>query len=236
MTRIALFLVGCLTLSGLLSEGQAAGEWTSSEGEEFDGRLIGFDFESKRALFETAEGKRSEVSTRDLSQSSRWRLLLSPTFSRSFPEDDWTQEQRYYLLLATLGISLPLLASFYLCALILFKNGNPLRAISGWIGSVLLGGFFGTFYLILSAKNPSTATGVLVFGGSVSLGVLSLYVSVIYSTSFINGLKLLVLHLFGAFLILAVSLLVLQRVSLAFDLSPLIDARVMIPTGILSDN
>ena len=229
-------LLGCLVLMLGTESGIAAGGWSTAAEEAIEGELTAFDFESKTAVFEDADGRRTSVPSAELSAESRWRLLLSPTFARSFPEDSWTPQQRRYLFLAGLGPSLTLLVSFYLCALILFKNGNPLRAIAGWCGSVLLGGFLFGFYVSLSSRNPTSATGVLIFGALVCLAVLSLYVSVIYGNSFVDGLKLLLLHVFGGFFFFAIALFVLQRVSLSFDLEPVIEQRILIPVGLLSEN
>lgn len=215
--------------------GAAAEGWTNHQDEPIAGELSAFDFQSKEAVFEDEDGRRTAVPTSELSEDSRWRLLISPIFARSFPGDRWTPQQKRYFFLAGLGPSLTLLISFYLCALILFKNGNPLRAIAGWCGSVLLGGFLFGFYVSLSNRNPTSAVGVLVFGALVCLAVLSLYVSVIYGNGFVDGLKLLLLHVFGGFFFFAIALFVIQRVSLSFDLNPIVEERIMVPVGLLSD-
>ena len=92
------------------------------------------------------------------------------------------------------------------------------------------------FYLVLSGRSPGSATGILIGGSLVSLVLLSLYVSAIYQVTTVEGFKLLVFHLFGAFFFLALTLLTIRQLTHSFDLEPIVREHVMIPVGIISDN
>lgn len=224
----------CLLTLALIGQ-TMAGNWTTRDGAEIAGDPTRFDFEEKSLVFADADGRQNAVAARELSNDSRWRLLLSPTFSRSFPEDRWSPEQIRYVQLAVAGPVLLLLVSFWICAIVLFKNANPLRAFAGWIGSALLGGFLMGFYLMLSGRSPGSTTGILLFGIVLSAGLLSVYVSAIYKTSTLEGLKLLVLHVFAAFFFLAIGLVTLRQVTEAFHLEKLVEEKILVPVGMLGE-
>lgn len=233
-------LIAAVLLLLLAGPGSAFGAdsgWTTQEGESIPGDLVRFDFESKEAIFQISEGaSENPVPTADLSPDSRWRLLMSPIFSRSFPTEEWAPEQTYYL---TLAIGVPiffLLLSFWICAAILLKKLNPLRALAGWFGSAVLGGFLIGFYLVLSARSPGSATGILIFGALLSLFLLSMYVSAIYHVSTMEGFKVLICHVFGAFFFLALTMLTVSQLTKSFDLEPVVQERIMIPVGIIPEN
>lgn len=227
----ATLLIGLLALAP--APASMAGDWTTRDGSVIEGDPERFDFVEKHLIFGDADGRQQVVAAGELSNDSRWRLLLSPTFTRSFPDDRWSPEQMRYVQLAVAGPVLLLLLSFWICAIMLFKNANPLRAIAGWIGSGLLGGFLMFFYLMLSERSPNSATGILIFGLLLSTALLSVYVSAIYGTSTFQGLKLLVLHVFAAFFFLAIGLIAVRQVTEVFHLEDLVEKRILIPVGML---
>ncbi|MCB1065703.1 MAG: hypothetical protein KDN20_22640 [Verrucomicrobiae bacterium] len=212
---------------------QADSGWTERNGQAVAGELHQFDFTEKVAVFQDEDGKLRSIPAEELSTDSRWRLLVSPIFSRSFPKDEWTPEQSRFLVVAVTGPVIFLLISFYLCALVLLKNGNPLLALAGWFGSALLGGFLMSFYLVLSSRSSGSAGGVLILGAIICAGLLSVYVSAIYKTTTWEGLKLLVVHVFGAFFFLALTIITIQRTSQSFDFESVINEKIMIPVGLL---
>lgn len=213
--------------------GAGAAEWTLKEGAAIPGELVEFDFGEKRAVFRDPGGQLHPVPAEELSPDSRWRLLASPAFARSFPSDRWTREQGTFLFFATIGPVGCLLVSFYLCALILFKDGSLLRALAGWVGSALLGGFLMGFYLYLSARSPASATGILLLGGVISTVFLSVYISAVYRSTMAAGLKILFLHLFGAFFFLLILALAGRKFVQVFDCEDFIKTQIMIPAGVL---
>ncbi|MCB1232692.1 MAG: hypothetical protein KDN19_20780 [Verrucomicrobiae bacterium] len=238
MRSIPALILTAVTVALLLPPAaRAAGSgWERADDTAIEGDLVRFDFEAKKAVFGDEEGRLEEIPTEELSADSRWRLLMSPVFARSFPSDRWTPEQTRYLTYAIAGPVIFLLISFWICAAILFKTANPIRAVAGWVGSALLGGFLMGFYLVLSGRSPGSATGILIGGSLVSLVLLSLYVSAIYQVTTVEGFKLLVFHLFGAFFFLALTLLTIRQLTHSFDLEPIVREHVMIPVGIISDN
>ena len=230
--RIRLALAAAATLL-LLPPTLPAADWTLIDGTTVPGELQRFDFSEKRAIFEKPDGGSRAVPTEELSPASRWRLLLSPVYKRGFPEDDWTPQQgRYIAYLLAVPVAC-LLLSFYLCAIILFKQGNPLKALAGWFGSALLGGFLMSFYLYLSGRSSNSATAILVGGAVVCAVLLSVYISVIYRSTTFEGFKLLALHVFGALLLLFLVVLTGQRIMQSFDFEQVIQEKIMIPVGLL---
>ncbi len=236
------FLLRILAIGGFLlghavppTAASAESGWETGNGEAIPGELVRFEFEEKVAIFQDEEGRQESVASGELSADSRWRLLLSPVFARSFPTEEWAPEQTRYLVFAIGGPILFLLISFWICALILLKKANPLRALAGWFGSALLGGFLMGFYLVLSARSPGSATGILIGGSLICLVLLSLYVSAIYHTSTFEGFKLLVFHVFGAFFFLALTLIALRQLTQTFDLEPVIREKIMVPVGLLPE-
>lgn len=228
-TQLALVAAAILLLPATLP----AADWTLTDGTVVPGELQRFDFTEKRAIFEKPDGGSRAVPTEELSPASRWRLLLSPAYNRGFPEEQWTPEQgRYYACLLAVPIAC-LLLSFYICAIVLFKQGNPLKALAGWFGSALLGGFLMSFYLYLSHRNATSATAILVGGAVVCAVLLSVYISVVYHSTTFEGFKLLALHVFGALLLLFLVVLTGQRLMQAFDFEQVIKERIMIPVGLL---
>lgn len=210
-----------------------AADWTLKGGEVIPGELSKFDFSEKRVIFEKPDGGSNAVPSEELSADSRWRLLISPQFARCFPADEWTSEQGRYILTLITAPVLCLLVSFYVCAMILFKTGNVFRAVAGWFGSALLGGFLMGFYLVLSTRSPASATGILLMGVLISAALLSVYVSIIYQSSALEGLKLLVLHVCCAFFFLMLTVMAARKVTQVFDFEPFIKNNIMIPVGLL---
>ena len=229
--RLAVLALAALWLA--LPAAAWTADWTVKGGESIPGELKSFEFSEKRAVFETGAGETHTVPAEELSADSRWRLLVSPQFAQSFPADRWTSEQGRYILYAISAPVLCLLLSFYVCALILFKTGNPVKAIAGWFGSALLGGFLMAFYLYLSSRNSSSATGILLMGSVVCAVLLSVYVSIIYRSSTFEGFKLLILHVCGALFFLLLTVLAAKKTTQVFDFEPFIKEKIMIPVGLL---
>jgi hypothetical protein len=226
-------LLCCAAALSLCAGQTEAADWTLKGGDPIPGELSSFDFGEKRAVFEKPDGGSHAVPSEELSADSRWRLLISPQFARSFPPDRWTSEQGRYIMTAIAVPVLCLLVSFYVCALIIFKSCNPFRALAGWFGSALLGGFLMGFYLVLSARSPASATGILLMGVVISAALLSVYVSIIYHTTAMDGLKVLILHVCGAFFFLMLTVLAARKATQTFDFESFIKTEIMIPVGLL---
>jgi hypothetical protein len=232
--RIGPVMLGALAALALFPSTAAVGAvWTLKGGQPAPGEAAEFDFSEKRVVFRDTKGREHPVPVEDLSADSRWRLLVSPAFARSFPEDRWTGEEIRYLMLAVSVPSACLLVSFYGCALLLLKNPSPFQALAGWFGSALIGGFLMGFYFFLSERTPGSATPILAVGFLISTAALSFYVSIVYRTTTFQALKLLVLHLFGAFLFLLFSVLALLKTTQVFDLEIFMKQSIMIPVGLL---
>jgi hypothetical protein len=228
-----IFVVSLICLIAWKAPEIRAADWTLKGGEKIKGELSSFDFQEKRAIFRGSDGKDHPVPSEDLTADSRWRLLVSPQFARSYPADRWTSEQGRFLFLASIVPSMCLLVSFYACALLLLKSGSIGKALGGWLGSALLGVFLMSFYLFLSGRNPASAKGVLIGGSLISALVLSFFISIVYQTTTLNGLKMLLLHVFGAFLFLLLAVVGFRKATQVFDFESVIEEKIMIPVGLL---
>ncbi|MCB1235148.1 MAG: hypothetical protein KDM91_08765 [Verrucomicrobiae bacterium] len=227
-------LIPAFLLLGLPAAGRAAvlQTWYLKPDRTIEARLVSFDFETKEAVCLDPEENEIRLPTAAMDLKSRMQLLLSPVFVRGYPGDRWTREQVFYVFLAVGSPALFMLVSFYLCAMLLMKSVNPFKTLIAWFGSLLLATFLMSFYVFMSAREPESATSILTFGSLVVTALLGLFVSIIYRTTMWRGLKLLLLHLFGAFFLILVTVLVAGNVGTTSEMDRWMEQRVFTPVGL----
>lgn len=229
---VAFLVITLAMLPGLNAEASYQ-SWSNRDGTEtILAELEQFDFETKEIVCRDTDGTEHRLATADLNTSSRLQILFSQKFVQSFPDESFTREQGRFILLAVGSPALFMLLSFFLCAGILLRSVNPIRAVIGWCGAVVLGSFLVSFYVFLSGRSPGAALGITLFGIVVVSWLLSLYVSIIYRTTVLKGLKVLVLHFFGALFLIFGAILVLQ-----FGIAPettdlFLEEKVFKPVGL----
>ena len=224
-------------LTGFVSETRADFQtWSKRHGDSriaLEAELIRFDFENKAIICRDRNGTEHRLPTRDLDTRSRTQLLFSGTFIRSYPAEGFPREQGAFILLATGLPAAFLLAGFFLGAMVVMKSFNPIRAVIGWVGSVVLGAFLVSFYVMLSNRSPEAATGITIFGFLVVSGLLSLYVSIIYRTTLWKAFKLLLLHFFVAVSLMAVAVGILKIGLEPEQTTEILEKNIFKPVGLV---
>ncbi len=196
------FSLLCVPLTPVLGE-----SWSLKNGGAREGEAVAFDFDRKILdLSDPVTGKVTPVPTRELSLRSRQRLLLSPLVHRAEHGDHPQPENRDRL---------PLYLSFVFAALVVpgfwisgwFLTGkiNPFLALMGGIGSWVILGILYFFYSALRVRIDGGA-GVIVFGTLVSFVVIPIFVSAVYSCTYVKGILLFAFHLVAALCLLAIAL------------------------------
>jgi len=210
--------------------------WSTQHGASrisLEAELVRFDFANKEIICRDRKGTEHRLPTIDLDTRSRAQLLFSAAFIRSYPTESFSREQGALILLA---VGLPaafLLAGFFLGAMVVMKSFNPLRAVIGWVGSVVLGAFLISFYVMLSNRSPEAATGISIFGFLVVSGLLSLYVSIIYRTTLWKAFKLLLLHFIVAISLMAVAVGILKLGLDPEQAAEILENNVFKPVGLV---
>lgn len=226
-------LVIAMSMLSVLNADASYQSWSNRDGTiSILAELEQFDFATKEIVCRDTDGTEHRFATADLNTSGRLQILFSQKFVQSFPDESFTSEQGRFILLAIGTPALFMLLSFFLCAGILLRSINPLKAVIGWCGAVALGGFLASFYVFLSARSPGAALGITLFGIIVVSWLLSLYVSIIYGTTVLKSVKVLLLHFFGALFLLFGTVLVMQ-----FGIDPektdaFMEERVFKPVGL----
>lgn len=192
LLRIPL-LAGLLLLAS--GEGNA---WQRVDGSRIEGEPVRFDYAAKTLRFESPVSRSAEeIPARDLSLRGRQRLLLSPLFLRSYPEDlGWSAERQRLYLYSFLAPAIALLAGFWIAALVLARKAHPFRAVIAWMGSWMIGALFVSFYIYFSQRIGG-GLGTVLVGGGLGLVFLAFFISAVYDCSIFKGLLIFLLQLFA---------------------------------------
>jgi hypothetical protein len=233
--RITAFLVVGSFLFPLLAPPSsiAAEHWKDNKGRVVPATLEKFDFEGKTLICTHEDGRELHIPSNSLSLVSKLQLFFSPKFFRSFPEDRWTAGQGLYFFILIGVPAYFMLISFYLCGCVICRKFNPAYAFGGWFGSVLLGGFLAGFYFIFSERNPGSAMVIFIIGSVVISVLLSVFISIVFKTTTMNGFLLLVTHFAGAFLLLFLTVLVIGNIFEPVEVESFLDRRIFTFTGLL---
>ena len=192
-----------LTL-GLLLASSTTLAWEARDGSQIGGKLESFNFETKELVFsDLLNPHEKHVPFEDLSLSSRQRLLFSPVYHRSFPDDSlWPAEKKMLFLVSAAAIIIPLLLGFWISGILIARKFNPIHALIGFVGSWIIGSILVAVYLILSSQFDGNLA-LLSAGFVVAAIFLSILVSAIYNCPSIKGFAILIAHLvIGALLAL----------------------------------
>ena len=184
--------------------------WIQRNGESFVAQLASFDFEEKTARFNGYDGRVFDRVANDLNFRAKCRLFASSAFHASFPAE-WSPAKTHFTLVVIALPSAFSLAAFWLSGLLLAGRWNPVRAVLGWIGAILLGAFFTMFYLYVASLSKESSVAFFGFGGVVSLIAMALYVSVIFRTSTFKGALIFGFHFFAAAALFFAASLVFER-------------------------
>lgn len=222
----------CLLMGG---SGQLQA-WTLISGEEIEGKPVAFRFEEKTLVFENPLIERPlEIETKDLSLRDRQRLLISPLFYQSFPENPaWPPEKRNLALLAIFSPVAALLIGFWIAGILVARKLSPIRAFCGFCGGWILGILFFSLYLFFAAKIGGGIMTVL-FGSGLGMMILSFYISAIYSCDIFKGLLIFILQILIAG---SLSLVFIFAGDVIFDqheLERFWNEKVFAPVGLIDD-
>ncbi|MEM9017160.1 MAG: hypothetical protein AAGC68_09095 [Verrucomicrobiota bacterium] len=222
-----------ILLSGLLLVTLEANAWHTEDGLKIPGTPIDFDYEAKLLTFEEKIIEETDyVLARDLSLRDRQRLLVSPLFLESFPDQEWPKERIRLVLILVVTPALLLIGGFWISGLFLAKKVNPLRAIFGFVGSWVVGTLFVIFYLFFAARLGGGIKTVLL-GTGLGLIALSFYISAVYQCSVFRGLIIFLAQIFFGFFLLVVGLAVTEVVVEKERLERFWNEKVFAPVGMI---
>lgn len=229
-----LLLICLLALFLVAPAAEAASEktWTRRNGDSFTAQLDSFDFEQKTARFNGFDGRVFDVPTNDLNFRGKCRLFASSAFHASFPEEWGPTQTRFTFVVIGLPALFSLVA-FWLSGLLLAGRWNPIRAIFGWIGTILLGSFLTMFYLYIASLSKESSAPFFAFGGTVSLIALALFVSVIFKTSTFKGALIFVFHFIAAAALFFAAAVTLERGVDPIKKNRIADEHVFRPVGLI---
>jgi len=200
LVRITGFL--CLFLPVL------CGAWDLDSGEKLDGVPTAFNFDGKSVIFfnRLSQIERT-IPVDELDLRSRQKLLLSPVFHHSYPDvGNWPDEKRRLLIFALLAPTVSLFLGFWLAGWFVAGKFNPILALFGFLGSWLIGGLL-IFCYLMFAEMTENKTPVVAGGAIVSTILVAIFVSAVYSCSFIKGLAVFLLQSLAAICVTALGLL-----------------------------
>ncbi|MEX2578330.1 MAG: hypothetical protein WD342_04665 [Verrucomicrobiales bacterium] len=202
-------------LAGLLlfiSAGGASG-WELDSGRTLDGVPVAFDYENKSVTFENRiTGGRRAVPAENLSLRSRQRLLFSTPFRRSHPEGAAGREEKNRLLrLGLLTLAGPLFLGFWIAGWFVAGKFNPLLALSGFLGSWILGGILVVCYLFF-AETIGSRSAALIVGVTAATIFAAVFVSAVYGCTFVKGLLVFLLQPLAAVCVAGIGLLVFELI------------------------
>ena len=197
---VSLVALGFFLVS--LGTSEAATTWKTFDGQTFQADPVQFDFESKVVTLLNAEsGARVSYHTRDLDFRSKRKLLLSPVFHRSYPKGGfWPTEKISLFAIAILSPIILLIAGMWLAGLFFAKKFNPFKALGAFLGSWIAGVILIICYLVFAAKSDM-GVGLIWFGTAIAGLVMALFISSIYSTTFLKGVIIFVTHILFAALL-----------------------------------
>lgn len=199
-------IVRLTVLLTLLSPVLASG-WELSNGENIGGFPAAFDFQKKSVSFHNrlSESNR-EIPVEDLELGSRQRLLFSSAFHGSYPSDEkWPEEKRNLMLFAMLAPMISLFVGFWLAGWFITGKYNPIRAVFGFLGSWIVGGLLILCYLMFAemAESKGMIIGAGVIMSTIIVGV---FVSAVYSCTFLKGVAVFLLQTLVAISVTALGL------------------------------
>jgi hypothetical protein len=211
-----------------------ADAWRLGSGEKIPGTPVEFDFETRKLEFRSpSDEATTTIDPLDLSLRDRQRLLLSPLFLQSYPDDQYWRPEKVHLLRLVLTVpSVILLLSFWISGIFLAQKIHPLRAVIGFGGGWLIGTTFVVFYLIFAARLGGGFKTVLA-GVGVGLVFLSFFISAVYHCSVFRGLLIFLLQIFVAFFFSAVGLAVWESVSDSDRLDHFWNEKIFEPAGLV---
>lgn len=228
-----MFLRAALLLC-ILSPAVCAG-WELKTGETIDGVPARFDFEDKTITFfnRLSESQR-EVASDELVLRSRQRLLLSPVFHRSYPDEgNWVDEKRKLLSFAFLTPAISLFVGFWLAGWFVTGKFNPVLAVFGFLGSWLIGCLL-VFCYLMFAEMSDSKNAVIVGGATVSTIIVSIFVSAVYSCSFLKGMAVFLLQTLAAICVTALGMLAFSLAVPDITEETIWTEHVFIPVGLQS--
>tara|TARA_R110000850_G_scaffold17330_5_gene53492 strand:- start:979 stop:1662 length:684 start_codon:yes stop_codon:yes gene_type:complete len=192
----------------LLSVVTSVSAWELENGSTVAGEAASFDFEQKALiLIDPITEEAREVSVDQLSLRSRQKLLFSPLYHRSFPDETlWPPEKRKLFQISTAVSIAPLLVGFWLSGLIIAGKGNPVIAMVGFAGSWIVGTILILAYFLLSSRFDNNST-LLMAGIPVAAIFLSMFISAVYGCTTAKGFGVFFFHLFAGFSITLFSLM-----------------------------
>ncbi len=181
---------------GLLLASSSALSWETRNGSQIRGKFDSFNFKTKELVFsDPVNPPDRHVPFEDLSLRSQQRLLFSPVYHRSFPDDSlWPTEKKMLLLVSGTAVIVPLLLGFWISGILIARKFNPIHALIGFVGSWIIGSVLVATYLILSSQFDGNAT-LLGAGFIVASIFLSILVSAIYNCHTFKGFAILFSHL-----------------------------------------
>ncbi len=230
-TCTALFLL----LSSSCPVAALGGIWSLQNGGTREGEALAFDFEKKElSLSDPITGKTTVVPTADLSLRSRQRLLLSPLFYKvergNTPAPVGQDRLPLYALAAFTGVVVP---GFWLSAWFLNGRINPFLAVFASLGSWIVLGILLTCYTFLSLRFEG-AISITLLGTIMTLALTPLYVSAVYSCTYLRGLLLFGAHLVVALALFAIGLVLVEFIAGTDPVDAWWNEHVFKPVGLTS--
>ncbi len=185
------------------------GGWELNTGETIDGVPAAFDFKDKSVTFfnRLTESQR-KVASDDLVLRSRQRLLISPVFHHSYPEEgNWPDEKRNLLSIAFFAPAISLFVGFWLAGWFVTGKLNPVLAIFGFLGSWLIGCLL-IFCYLMFAEMSDSKNMVIIGGVIMSTIIVAIFVSAVYGCSFLKGMAVFLLQALAGICVSALGLAV----------------------------
>lgn len=216
----------------------ALGEsWSLKNGGEREGEAVAFDFQRKILnLSDPVTGKVTSVPTRELSLRSRQRLLLSPLLLRAergdHPEPERRDRLPLYLSVVFAAFVIP---AFWISGWFLTGKMNPILAFMGGIGSWVILGIFFAFYSVLRVRIDGGA-GVIFFGALVSFIATPVFISAVYSCTYVKGIILFAFHLVAVLCLMAITLVLSEPIAGSERIDAWWTEFIFDPVGLTSVN
>lgn len=169
-------------------------DWSTYNGEIFQGDVVKFDFQTKQVILEDrSTGARSTVDTAELDLKSKRQLMLSPFFHNSYPSEGmWPKEKITLVAIAVLSPVVLLIIGMWLAGMFVARRFNPFSALGAFLGSWIAGVILVVCYIVFASKSEGSGQGFIWVGSIIAVLVMTLYVSGIYNTSFIRGFLILI--------------------------------------------
>ena len=234
MPRTLLYtIVATLFLAPLMNADASFRTWKDTAGGSIEADLESFDFEDKTiVLVDNSDGKHT-VATRSLTTGSRIHLLLSPLFLQAFPDDQGVALQVRVILTLTAFTGVFFLIGFWLAAIFVVHNANPIKAVFGWTGSLAVAAFLFFVYFTTARKFPEYTTELLGAGAVVSFIFAAVFVSAIYQSKIASAFALFVLHFATGILLIIGALHALDVYPLPAAFEAFLNNNVFVSIGLI---